>query len=200
MKFNINDFLPNTSFECDYDELLIGICIKALLKDSEFQTGQTRSVGHFSDVWCYVYDTLINREGYLISDSIVHEFNSKFTQALFDHIAIHSIFDNLKQGYSQYLSDEDYKALDPKRKFIQDLFTNTGTLRLSLFDFLTRLSDYQSSAARVMDFVGVVDVYEVYDEQRLEALYKDIELALMAGDVEGALQLVMMEIFGVREF
>ncbi len=85
-------------------------------------------------------------------------------------------------------------------KYVQDLFSNISTFRLSLTDFISRLPDYESSAARVMEFVGVVDVYEDYDEKGLATIYKDVELALVARDVEGALELLMMEVFGVREF
>ncbi len=200
MKSNINDFLPNTNFECDLDELFIGVCLRELLKASEFETGASVSIVHFTDVWSYISDSLENRTDNLISDTIVHEFYIEFADALFNRIVSSPIFDNLRRWYSQYISDDDHSTLDPKRKYVQDLFSNIGTLRLSLIDFLTTLPKYDSSSSRVMEFVGVIDVYEDYPEERLARLFKDAELALMAGDVEGALELVMMEVFGVAEF
>lgn len=200
MKSNINEFLPNTNFECDLDELFIGVCLREVLKSAEYETDSALTIVHFTDVWSYISDALEHRADNLISDAIVHEFYTKFVDGLFNRIVSHPIFDNLRQWYSQYLSDEDYTALDPRKKYVQDLFTNIGTLQLSLMDFLTRLPDYESTAARVMEFVGVVDVYEDYDEEILATLFKDVELALMAGDVEGALELVSMEMFGVTEF
>jgi len=183
MKQSINDFLPNTNFECELDELFIGVCLRELLKSAEFETGAPISIVHFTDVWSFISDALDNRTDNSISDAIVDEFHSKFVSALFNRIVEHAIFDNLRQLYSQYLSDEDYSALDPKRKYVQDLFSNISTFRLSF-----------------MEFVGVVDVYEDYDEKGLATIYKDVELALVARDVEGALELLMMEVFGVREF
>lgn len=207
MVLEINDFLPETAFKCDLDDLFVGVCITKLLSrfppaGTDLKTDDLVAIStrDFSDKWCYIADSLANRTDNDISDRVIQEFNELFASRLFSLIMQLPIVDGLYYNFNEDLTTEEYLALSEKEQFIHDQLQNIDTLQFSIKSFLQRLPEFDSDPSKVMDFVGHVNLDDDYNEDHIKNLYREIEAALVLYDVEKAVQLALVSLFGVPEF